>query len=57
MEIRQQYIKPSVLRLQYVEDVAVCLQGNCKSNSASQGQVCAAGTTCVTPTACNSLGS
>jgi hypothetical protein len=58
MEMRQQYIKPSVLRLQYVEDVAVCNTGNCKSNSASQGQCIGSGqSTCVTPSACNTFGS
>jgi hypothetical protein len=58
MEIRQQYIKPSVLRLQYVEDVAVCNLGNCKSNSASQGQCLGSnGTTCASPSACNTFGS
>jgi hypothetical protein len=58
MEIRQQYIKPSVLRLQYVEDVAVCNTGNCKSNSSSQGQCLpSAGSTCVSPSACNTFGS
>ncbi len=57
MESRQQYIKPSVLRLQYVEDVAVCNTGNCKSNSASQGQCFgSAGQTCNSPSACNTFG-
>jgi hypothetical protein len=57
MEARQQYIKPSVLRLHYVEDVAVCNAGNCKSNSSSQGQCFGSrGQTCITPSACNTFG-
>lgn len=57
MESRQQYIKPSVLRLHYVEDVAVCNTGNCKSTASSQGQCLGdAGSTCVSPSACNTPG-
>ena len=57
MENRQQYIKPSVLRLHYVEDVAVCNTGNCKTTSSSSGQCLAAsGSPCNSPSNCQSIG-
>ena len=58
MQMRQQYIKPSVLRLNYVEDVAVCNLGNCKTTTSSSGQcISGSGTPCNSPSNCNTIGS
>ena len=55
--MRQQYIKPSVLRLHYVEDVAVSCTTNCKTANSSSGQcVSGAGTPCTGDNACNTVG-
>ncbi len=56
MESRQQYIKPSVLRLHYVEDVAVCNIGNCKTNNSSSGQCDGGVGQACDQSSCNAVG-
>jgi hypothetical protein len=57
MEKRLAYVKPSVLHLQYVEDVAVCSPSSCKSQGASSGQCLAVeeATSCQSPEACQAV--
>jgi hypothetical protein len=51
-----QYIKPSVLRLEFTADQQVNCTSNCKSNATSSGQcITGGGETCVA-VACDSPG-
>ena len=54
MDIREQYVKPAVLRLEYSTDVSVSMASNCKTSaSASSGtNPCTGG---ITP--CTTVGS
>jgi hypothetical protein len=57
METRLMYVKPSVLHLHYVEDVAVCNPSSCKSQGASGGQCLAVedAVSCNSPEACQAV--
>lgn len=57
MTVREQYIKPSLLRLNFTTDVSVCELTNCKTTSSSSGQCLATGSSSCETTACNSIGS
>jgi hypothetical protein len=56
MHIRQPYIKPSLLRLEFTTNVADCDFGNCKTSTSSSGQCDGGAASCQT-SACNAVGS
>lgn len=57
MTTREQYIKPSILRLNFTTDISACDFTNCKTTSSSSGQCVATGSSSCETTSCNAIGS
>ena len=56
MRTRQPYIKPSLLRLEFTADIAVCDDQNCKTTTSSNGQCDPGAGSCAT-SSCSAVGS